>query len=92
VRLALDVVADSGVRLAGPPRAEPDSVLVRGPRTAVHDVTEVRTMRQRLVVHDTLSHAVPLDTAGLGVHVMPDAVRIRTPIAVIRPARDTSGQ
>lgn len=92
VRLALDVVADSGVRLTGPPRADPDSVLVRGPRTAVHDVVEVRTVRQRLVVHDTLSRAVPLDTAGLGVHVMPDAVRIRTPITVIRPARDTSEQ
>src|SRR5574340_1118052 len=50
IQLALDLVADSGHRLAGSPRVEPESVLVRGPRAIVRTVSVVRTVRDRLVV------------------------------------------
>lgn len=76
VRLAVDVVADSGQRLAGLPRVEPESVLVRGPRAVVRQLQAVSTVHDRLVIRDTTAQVVALDTARLGVRVTPPQVRV----------------
>ena len=77
VRSAVEISADSGLRLVGPPNVEPDSVDVRGPREAVRKLAAVYTERRQIEVHDTISDVlVPVDTAGLHMRVSPPQVRL----------------
>ncbi len=88
VRPSLQVSADSGLRLIEPPRVDPESVDVRGPRAAVRTLEAIPTERTILVVRDTImTRLVPLDTAGLGVQVSPAEVRVH-----VSALRDTSRQ
>jgi hypothetical protein len=93
VRSALTITADSGVRLVGAPRFDPESVRVTGRRGAVGAVDSVATARLSLVVRDSTPRTVPLDTAALGVRVTPSHVRVR--VAAERDTaapRDTAGR
>jgi hypothetical protein len=47
----------------------------------VRELEAVATIATDLIVRDTTSVLVPLDTSGLGVRVMPTQVRVRIPIA-----------
>ncbi len=77
VRSAVEISADSGLRLVGPPNVEPDSVDVRGPREAVRKLAAVYTERRQIEVHDTINDVlVPVDTAGLHMRVSPPQVRL----------------
>jgi len=77
VRSAVEISADSGMHLVGPPNVEPDSVDVRGPREAVRKLAAVYTERRQIEVHDTISDVlVPVDTAGLHMRVSPPQVRL----------------
>lgn len=77
VRSAVEISADSGLRLVGPPNVEPDSVDVRGSREAVRKLSAVYTERRQIEVHDTVSDMlVPIDTAGLHMRVSPPQVRL----------------
>lgn len=77
VRSAVEITADSGLRVVGPPNVEPDSVDVRGARDAVRKLSAVYTERRQVDVHDTVSDVlVPIDTAGLRMRVTPPQVRL----------------
>lgn len=77
VRSAVEITADSGLRVVGPPNVEPDSVEVRGARDAVRKLSAVYTERRQVDVHDTVSDVlVPIDTAGLRMRVTPPQVRL----------------
>ncbi|HEV2181399.1 MAG TPA: hypothetical protein VGR59_13825 [Gemmatimonadaceae bacterium] len=77
VRSAVEISADSGLHLVGPPNVEPESVDVRGPRDAVRKLTAVYTERRQIEVHDTVSDLlVPVDTAGLHMRVSPPQIRL----------------
>ena len=77
VRSAVEISADSGLRLVGPPNVEPDSVDVRGPREAVRKLAAVYTEHRQIEVHDTINDVlVPVDTAGLHMRVSPPQVRL----------------
>lgn len=77
VRSAVEISADSGLRLVGPPNVEPESVEVRGSREAVRKLSAVYTERRQIEVHDTVSDVlVPVDTAGLRMRVTPPQVRL----------------
>lgn len=77
VRSAVHAVPDSGVRIVWGPRFDPESVTVRGPRAAVRRLTSVATVPTTLVVRQSDTYTVPLDTAGLGVQVIPAHVEAR---------------
>ena len=79
VRSALALSAEPGLRITGPPRFEPESVEVSGPREDVRAVTSVATTRAGILVTDTAPRVVALDTARLRVHVAPSRVRVRVP-------------
>lgn len=76
VRSALRLQADSGIRIAGPPDLDPDTVTVVGRRQAVARIDSITTLKQDLVVHDSTPLVVELDTANLGVRVRPSRVRV----------------
>jgi len=93
VRSELRLRADSGWRIVGNPRFEPESVTVRGPRQAIRPIGAVPTAAQELTVHDTSSQMVSLDTSRLGVHVEPEMVRVSVPTVQdvpVTPADSTS--
>jgi hypothetical protein len=80
VRSAIRATADSGILITGNPRIDPESVMVRGSRSAVRGLSAVPTERVVLVVRDTIgSRMIRLDTTGLGVTVTPAEVRVRVP-------------
>ena len=79
VRSDLRLVDDFGRRITIPPRFEPESVTVVGPRRRVRALEEVRTVDGELIVRDTSIITVSLDTANLGVRVSPVQVRMRLP-------------
>ena len=81
VRSALRFEADSGWVIAGSHSFAPESVQVIGSRRRVRELEAVATIATDLIVRDTTSVLVPLDTSGLGVRVMPTQVRVRIPIA-----------
>lgn len=84
VRPVLRVRPDSGWQLIGAPRAEPESVLVRGPRSAVRRIQAVPTVVAEASTRDSMLASVALDTAGLGVSVRPARVRVRlTPVRTV---------
>jgi hypothetical protein len=56
---------------------EPATVEVSGPRRAVARVAFVRTDSTRIGASDSIPHQVAIDTAGLGVTVKPEQVRVR---------------
>jgi len=85
VRSALRVRADSGFRLTGPVQVEPTRVQLIGERRTVRAIDTVVTASIDLVVRDTTSMTVALDTAGLGVRVSPAFVRVRAPVTAIDP-------
>jgi hypothetical protein len=89
VRSALQIVAPPGMRVTGGPRFEPESVEVSGRRRFVSGLDAVLTRREELVVPDTGTAVVPLDTAGLRVRVSPAAVRVHVPVARVEPALPT---
>jgi hypothetical protein len=68
-----------GADTANPPQVEvtPSRVEIRGPRAAALKVAFVRTDTTTIVATDSIPHQVAIDTAGLGVTVKPDQVRIR---------------
>ncbi|MGI8496826.1 MAG: hypothetical protein ACR2OG_04480 [Gemmatimonadaceae bacterium] len=76
---ALRIISDSGVRATGQPRFVPESVRVTGARAAVGAIAEVRTTPSDLLVRDSSSQSVALDTAGLDVRVVPSLVRVSVP-------------
>ena len=90
VHSALSLVLDS-IAAGAIPRMEPESVLVSGNRRAVMRIDAVRTIGGTLVVRDTASRTIPLDTAGLGVRVGPAHVTLRftIPNPPPPPAPDT---
>lgn len=90
VRSALTVVADTGIRITGGLRLEPDSVRVTGDRRSVAQLNAVSTIAAQLRVRDSSAVIVALDTAGLGVAVRPAQVRASVPIARTSPAADTT--
>lgn len=55
---------------------EPRSVLVTGPRRAVHRIASVRPFSLTIAAGDTLPHVADLDTTGLGVRLHPAQVRV----------------
>jgi hypothetical protein len=56
---------------------EPSTVEISGPRRAVAQVAFVRTDSAVITIGDSLPHQVPIDTAGLGITVKPEQVRVR---------------
>jgi len=77
VRSAVEIAADSGLRLVGPPNVEPESVEVRGSREAVRKLNAVYTERRQIEVYDTVTDVlVPVDTAGLRMRVTPPQVKL----------------
>ena len=88
VRSAVEISADSGLRIVGSPNVEPESVEVRGPRDAVRKLNAVYTERRQLEAHDTVTDVmVPIDTAGLRMRVTPPQVKMR--ILAVRGATAT---
>ena len=87
VRSALRVRADSGFRITGPVQVEPIRVQLIGERRTVRSIDSVATAAIDLVVRDTTSMTVSLDTSGLGVRVNPAFVRVRVPIAAVEPPK-----
>ena len=79
VRSALELSAEPGLRITGPPRFDPESVQVSGPRDDVRAVTSVPTARAGIFVTDSAPRVVALDTARFRVHVAPSRVRVRVP-------------
>lgn len=74
----------SAIRLLGADSAhlpqvelDPERVEISGPRLAVIRIGFVRTDTTTILASDSLPHQIPLDTAGLGVTIKPDQVRIR---------------
>ena len=86
VRSGLTLAPDPSIRIEGPPRFDPESVLVTGPRRAVARVDSVTTVRETRVVCDGGAWIVSLDTSGLGARVRPAQVTARIPVS-----RDTAG-
>ena len=91
VRSALTVVADTGIRITGGLRMEPDSVRVTGDRRVLGRINAVSTASGQLRVRDSTAVIVALDTAGLGVLVRPAHVRVSVPIVRTIPATDSAG-
>ncbi len=79
VALALQIVPDTGVVLLATPTLEPSAVRISGPRERVSAIDSVFTARGQVVVRDSLSSLVLLDTTGLGVTVVPGEVRLTVP-------------
>ena len=90
VRSALSVMPDTGVRITGGVRLEPDSVRITGNRRVISTITAVSTMAAQLRVRDSAGVVVGLDTAGMGVIVRPGQVRVSVPVARVAPAPDTA--
>lgn len=86
VASALQILPDTGVALLARPTLEPSAVRVSGPRARVRAVDSLFTVGGQIVVRDTLSILVLLDTAGLGLTVDPTEVRVTVPaIRVMLP-------
>lgn len=79
VASALEIVPDTGVALLAAPTIQPSTVRVSGPRERVRAVDSLFTVRGQIVVRDTLSTLVLIDTTGLGVTVDPREVRVMVP-------------
>jgi hypothetical protein len=65
---------------------DPLRVEISGPRLAVLKVAFVRTDSTTILPTDSLPHQIGIDTAGLGVSVKPQQVRVRV-ITARRPKR-----
>lgn len=89
VRPVVRIRPDSGWRLVGAPGAQPESVLVRGPRAAVQRIQSIATVLVEATTRDSLLSQVALDTAGLGVAVRPARVRLRLTSVPTVPALPT---
>lgn len=77
VQSRLRITVDSSLRALGPPRLVPDSVTVVGSREQVEEVGSVLTVALDVMVGDTNSVLIPLDTSGLGVRTEPSQVYLR---------------
>lgn len=80
VQSLLDITADTGFRISGPPVFEPESVLVTGDRRVVPTLAGVPTVAAHLAVRDSVAIRVALDTARLGVRARPSSVLVRIPV------------
>ncbi|HJU91201.1 MAG TPA: hypothetical protein VJ672_17575 [Gemmatimonadaceae bacterium] len=80
VRSALRLIPPPGMRIAGPPRFEPETVRVSGRRTSVQSLDSVLTERMDMPAQDT-ARRIAIDTTGLGVSVLPAYVRVRVPLS-----------
>ena len=83
VKSALTLAPDASVRVDGPPRIEPESVTVTGPRRAVAKVDSITTVRETRVICDDAAWTIPLDTTGIGARVRPASVTARVPVTRI---------
>ena len=83
VKSALTLAPDASVRVDGPPRLEPESVTVTGPRRAVVKVDSITTVRETRVICDDAAWRIPLDTTGIGARVRPASVTARVPVTRI---------
>ena len=90
VRSALRVVADTGVRITGGLRIEPESVRVAGDRRRLLGVRSVSTIAAEFRVRDSAAVIVALDTADLGLSVRPAQIRVSVPIFRASPPPDTT--
>jgi hypothetical protein len=79
VRSELRLRVDSGWRIVGDPRFDPESVTVHGTRQAMRSVGAIPTAAQEFTVRDTSSQMVPLDAKRFGVQVEPEMVRVSVP-------------
>lgn len=79
------VIPDSGYEQFGDVRAEPGSVVVRGPEEIVRGAVGVNTVPLELSgVTEPLTRTLPLDTASLGVlHVSHTEVQISVEVASV---------
>ena len=80
VRSQLRFRGDSGFVVAGTPSLQPDSVIVRGPRTRIGRLESVPTVASDVVVRPGMVIEVPLDTSELDVSVRPSTVRVTVPV------------
>lgn len=83
VKSALTLAPDPSVRVDGPPRIDPESVTVSGPRRAVSRVDSITTVRETRIVCDDVAWMIALDTTGIGARVRPATVRARVPVTRI---------
>lgn len=83
VKSALTLAPDASVRVDGPPRIEPESVTVTGPRRAVARVDSITTVRETRVICDDAAWMIALDTTGIGARVRPAQVTARVPVTRI---------
>lgn len=90
VRSALSVIPDTGVRITGAVRFEPDSVRITGNRRVIATITAVSTLASQLRIRDSTPLLVGLDTAGMGVLVRPGQVRVLVPMERTVPLVDTT--
>jgi hypothetical protein len=81
VQSDLRFIAQPGLRVAGDPRFEPDSVRVTGDRKTIARMTAIKTVAADLSVGDSAWLTVPLDTSGLDLRVRPAQVRVSIPTA-----------
>jgi hypothetical protein len=80
VRVMVSATAAPGIHITGAPRADPESVLVTGPRERVRAIDAVPTERVALVANvPGFERTVGLDTTGLGAAVRPGSVRVHVP-------------
>jgi YbbR-like protein len=64
---ATTLLPDSGYELASDIAMEPESVVVRGPRSIVRSITAIRTTAVEITgVTAPINRRIPLDTSGLG--------------------------
>lgn len=72
------LVKDSAAaRAANHVEFEPATVLITGPRRAVRRVAMVHPLPLSIAKGDTVRHVADLDTAGLGVRVLPSQVKVQ---------------
>ena len=72
------LVKDSVIaRAANHVEFEPATVLITGPRRAVRRVAMVHPLPLSILRGDTIRHVADLDTAGLGVRVLPSQVKVQ---------------
>jgi hypothetical protein len=72
------VMKDGGVpTTADGVEFDPRTVRVTGPRRLVRRLNEVRPYSLMIDSGDTVQHIADLDTAGLGVRVLPSQVKVR---------------
>ena len=65
----------------------PRMVRITGPRRLVRNVKDVRPYSLMIEHDDTLQHVADLDTAGLGVRVLPSQVKVLLRSSATKPRR-----